>query len=707
MRVDGSGVGSVTRMAQSDVDFASLGRALWRKKRWMIVPALVVAVIAIAAVNIATPKYRSEGRILIETRENAFLRPEVEKTFDRTQVDQEAVASQVQILMSRDLAQKVISELKLGERTEFDPVARGVSFPTVLLSLFGLAKDPLRLSPEERVLQSYYERLNVLPVERSRVIIVEFQSADPALAAQVVNTISDSYLSFQQAAKQQQTRSASQWLAGEIERMRAKVEEADRRVEDFRAKANLYVGTNNSSLASQQLTDLTTQLAAARGQRAEFEAKSRLIRNMLKSGKPVESADITNSELLRRLVEQRVTLRAQLAEQSSTLLELHPRIQELRAQINALDVQIRGELEKIVGSIENDARIAAARIETTSAALDQLKRQIAGSSTQDVELRALEREAKAQRDLLESYLAKYREATARDSLDAAPADARIISRATVSNVPVFPKKLPIVLIATLATVFLAATVIVAGEFLGSGTTPPPMRSKPSRAPGRGPSPFGLFRRGRNAAAPAAAAAAIADAMPIGDLAKALSALGDAARRITVIGTARNVGTTYTAIGLARALAQQAKVVLVDLALGAPNISIMSVNPGAPGIAELVTGSASFGECITRDRFSRTHLIATGKVGTEPTTILMSPRLAATLEALARTYDHVVIDAGAISEAAVTSFARLAPRAVLVATDMTHPDTVSARQRLIGAGFTDVTVFLSHPRSATEQPPAAA
>ena len=86
---------------------------------------------------------------------------------------------------------------------------------------------------------------------------------------------------------------------------------------------------------------------------------------------------------------------------------------------------------------------------------------------------------------------------------------------------------------------------------------------------------------------------------------------------------------------------------------------------------------------------------------------MSPRLAATLEALARTYDHVVIDAGAISEAAVTSFARLAPRAVLVATDMTHPDTVSARQRLIGAGFTDVTVFLSHPRSATEQPPAAA
>ena len=82
-----------------------------------------------------------------------------------------------------------------------------------------------------------------------------------------------------------------------------------------------------------------------------------------------------------------------------------------------------------------------------------------------MQLRALEREAKAQRDLLESYLAKYREATARDSLGAVPADARIISRAVVSNTPYFPKKLPIVLIATLATLFISAGFITTGELL--------------------------------------------------------------------------------------------------------------------------------------------------------------------------------------------------------------------------------------------------
>lgn len=712
MPVESSSARRGIQQPGSDIDFAALGHALWFRKRWLIIPAIIAGLLSIAVVNIITPRYKSETRLLIEGRENTFLRPEAEKAQDRTLVDQEAVASQVQILMSRDLAMQVIRTLKLGDRAEFDPVVNGVSIANVVLSLFGLAKDPLRMTPEERVLQSYYDRLSVIPVDKSRVITVEFQSSDPALAAQVANTIGDTYLSFQQAAKQQQTRSASQWLSVEIEKLRPLVEEADRKVEQFRSKSNIYVGNNNTNLANQQLSDLTTQLAAARAQKAELEAKSRMIREMLKSGKPVEAGDITNSELIRRLVEQRVTLRSQLAEQSSTLLSLHPRIQELNAQINALDIQIKGELEKLGRTIENDARIAGARVDQTVTTLDQLKRQMASTSGQDVDLRALEREAKAQRDLLESYLAKYREATARDSLEAAPADARIISRASVSNIPVFPKKLPIVLIVTVSAMVLAATYIVTAELLSGGATVPAVVVRQIPAAPAPKSRFGFMRRGAKAR-PAKAApsqdvpverAIVQPQAPLGDLARSLGALGDAARRITVIGTARNVGTTYTALGLARTLSPNARVVLVDLALNAPNIAVMSTNPGAPGVTELVSGSASFAQVITRDRFSRAHLVGTGKAGGDAAAILSSPRLAATLEALARSYDHVIIDAGEISDAAVKGFARLAPRAVLVATDPEHPDTLAARQRLIGAGFVDVTVYVSDPG---DQTPAAA
>ena len=150
---------------------------------------------------------------------------------------------------------------------------------------------------------------------------------------------------------------------------------------------------------------------------------------MLKSGEEIQSSDVLNSELIRRLSEQRVTLRAQLAEQSSSLLDNHPRIKELRAQIADLDQQIRHEAETVARSLENDAKLASARVDAQMAVLDQFKNQAANTNGQDVQLRALEREAKSQRDLLESYLAKYREASARDTIASAPPDARIISRA--------------------------------------------------------------------------------------------------------------------------------------------------------------------------------------------------------------------------------------------------------------------------------------
>ena len=108
-----------------------------------------------------------------------------------------------------------------------------------------------------------------------------------------------------------------------------------------------------------------------------------------------------------------------------------------------------------VGFVHPLSRIANGRVEGLIASLDQLKKQASSNNGQDVQLRALEREAKAQRDLLESYLAKYREANTRENIEAAPADGRIISRASVSNTPAYPKKLPIVLIATLATLLLS------------------------------------------------------------------------------------------------------------------------------------------------------------------------------------------------------------------------------------------------------------
>src|SRR6195256_1405409 len=399
-----------------DLDLRALGQALVRNRGWIIIPTVLAAVLSIAAVNLVTPRYKSEARILIDGRENVFLRPNGERNEERNALDAEAVTSQVQLLLSRDLAREIIRKNKLAERPEFDPVLQGFSPLKSVLALFGIGRDPFSLSPEERVLDAYNERFTAYAVDKSRVIVVEFQSRDPELAARVANSIAEGYLVLQQNARQEQAKSAGQWLSGEIENLRKKVADAESRVEDFRSKSSLFVGTNNTTLSNQQMGEINTQLNNARALQWDAESKARLIKEMLQSGKPIEASEVLNSELIRRLSEQRVTLRAQLAEQSSTLLDGHPRIKEWKAQLADLDRQLREEAGKVSRSLDNDARIAGGRVEGLSASLDQLKKQASSSNGQDVQLRALEREGKAKRDPLESYMSKYREANTRDNI---------------------------------------------------------------------------------------------------------------------------------------------------------------------------------------------------------------------------------------------------------------------------------------------------
>ena len=121
------------------------------------------------------------------------------------------------MLLSRDLAREIIKKNKLAERPEFDPVLQGLSPLKSLLALFGIGRDPFSLTPEERVLDAYYERFTAYAVDKSRVIVIEFQSRDPELAARVANSIAEGYLVLQQGARQEQAKSAGQWLSGEIE----------------------------------------------------------------------------------------------------------------------------------------------------------------------------------------------------------------------------------------------------------------------------------------------------------------------------------------------------------------------------------------------------------------------------------------------------------------------------------------------------------
>jgi polysaccharide biosynthesis transport protein len=699
-----------------DIDLHALGAALARKRGWIIVPTVLALVASVAAVNLVTPRYKSESRILIDGRENVFLRPNSDRAEERQALDAEAVTSQVQLVLSRDLAREIVKKNKLAERPEFDPVLQGISPLKSLAALVGIGRDPFSMTPEERVLDAYYERLQAYAVDKSRVIVIEFQSADPDLAARVANSIADGYLVLQQDARQDQARNASQWYAGRIDELRRNVSEAEAKAEDFRSKSSLFVGTNNTTLSNQQMGELNTQLNNARALKADAEAKARSIREMIQSGKPIESSEVLNSESMRTPSQQRVALRAQLAEQSSTLLGNHPRIKELKAQLADLDTQIRDEAAKLARTLENDARAAAGRVQELSASLDQLKKQATSTNGQDVQLRALEREAKAQRDLLETYLAKYREANTRETIDTAPTDGRIISRAIVSNMPAYPKKLPIVLIATIATLLLSSGVVVTGELLRQTApravavfTPAQTRASARQEQVVQPmviEPFvdPVMAEPAPLQPEMTADADVSEFAEIERLAASLRAAGAGAKKVTVLGTAAGEAVTLSTLTLARYLARDARVVVVDLAASSPTMAAISVDASAPGLAELMQGEASFAQIITRDKLSRLHLVLPGRPGFDRS-LLQSPRVTLAVDALLRAYDHVLLDAGSASDLPAELLTANA-RAVVVPDASMAPDARAIMcEQLSAVGFSEVTMLSKpvQPSNAVDAP----
>src|SRR4029077_117732 len=128
-----------------DLDLQALGQALMRKRSWIIVPTVLAALMSIAAVKMINPRYKSEARTLVDGRENVFLRPNGERNEERTALDAEAVTSQVQLVLSRDLAREIIKNNKLADLPEFDPVLRGISPIKSMLALFGIGRDPFSM----------------------------------------------------------------------------------------------------------------------------------------------------------------------------------------------------------------------------------------------------------------------------------------------------------------------------------------------------------------------------------------------------------------------------------------------------------------------------------------------------------------------------------------------------------------------------------
>lgn len=407
--------------------------------RWLRIALVTVLLLgATYAILLFVPKlYESSASILVEERSNAFTRAANEQSQSNSVTMDSLTSSQIELIRSRDNLMTVIDELDLRDKPEFG----GAGFSPVTLIMQLLGRRPDVKSLDQTVLDNLLERVAVRRERDSSVVSVYVQSQDPQLAADIANAIANAHVRRRAQLSIADTAEATAWLEEEIAKLRVKVQEAETAVANYRTDNDLFQsGTGQTSILDQQLSNIATQITSAQERKNSAQSRANLIRGLLESGQPIDGvADVRNSLVIQNLMQSKATLQGELAQRSSTLLANHPTIKALRAQIAAIDAQIATEGRKVADALEAEARVEADLEQSLNDDLARLKLSISTATRDTVTLDSLQREAKAQRDLLESYLARYSDAAARTDASSTLPDVRVVTIAAPSVTPASPK----------------------------------------------------------------------------------------------------------------------------------------------------------------------------------------------------------------------------------------------------------------------------
>jgi polysaccharide biosynthesis transport protein len=442
------------------------------RRRLLILSCLTLGILSgFAVLTIFKPSYLAEARVLIDNQATPYDAANVNQldSLREPNVDDRVVASQVAVLQSEDLSNRVIKQLGLSGKPDFDPLVEGIGAVQKLLITFGFSDDPSLMTQEQRALKKLGKCLTIYPLPDSNVIGIKCTIGDGKTAAAISNALAETYVLSTREVKSGTNDRAREWLSQQIATLQGKVVASDAAVERFRSESGLLKG-EKSTLGTQELSELNTQITLAEAARSEAAAKAAEIRSMLKARGSVDgNQDVLNSPTIQSLRQSQVSSERRLTELSATYLPNHPKMIAARQELSAVNAQIRREALKIVDGLQGQANIAAARAESLRKSLQTMKGREGDAAQDEVKLKELERDAKANRDQLEAMMSRFADSNTRKNLDLQPGTARIIQEASAPAVPYFPKSGPIMLLTSLAGFGLGAGLAFLLEIMAQAT----------------------------------------------------------------------------------------------------------------------------------------------------------------------------------------------------------------------------------------------
>jgi capsular exopolysaccharide synthesis family protein len=457
------------------VEVRELLRMLNRRKWQLFGVASLVCLLTGLVLLQLVPEYRSSALVLLDTR-----KAKVTNTTDVLTsgvVDIPALQTEIEVLRSASLLGRVVDKLRLEQDPEY-----GAERDSLIVRLWHDGKNyvatwlpamhddvhgqDLASKARTRAILTLSRNLITSVRGRSYVIQVSVDSVDPAKAKRIVDTITDFYIVDQLQAKLDANKRATEFFNDRLDELRRNVEGAERAVAVFREKSGLTLA-RESTVTSQSLAELNSQLIQARAYRADKE--SRLIALQQAARNPATLGGVTEvlaNPLISSLRAQEAEVARRVGDLSQRYGESHPRILQARAEQGQIQARISQEVAKIISSLQGDAEAAKAKEAELQSQVDLLERKAGGLGQNEVELRQLEREAQSSRAVYEDFLKRFKEL--REQQDIQQPDARVLSPANLPTITSFPKYGLTMIGALVVGLLLGAGIILLIERLDGG-----------------------------------------------------------------------------------------------------------------------------------------------------------------------------------------------------------------------------------------------
>jgi len=688
-----------------------------RKRRWLILTAFFAVLTPVTIwVYWQKPVYRAETLLEIQKESRDILT--AQDLFAPDAVSDVYLETQYKILESDTLLQNVIDQLGLDHVQEFVPSSRwswwkkktgGKGLPAAPGGL--TERDP---AANQGTLALVRDRLEVLPIRRSRLVKISFDSRDPELAARVVNTLASDYIKQDSEARLEASQKASESLSRQLAGVGAKLQESETALQTFARTNNLiFLGTgrgNKENLLDERIRQLQEELTKAQAARIEKESLYKLVL----TGDYASLPGAFESKPIQDLTVQLADLERQSAQLSTTLTVRHPKAEQVQNQIKAIEAALTRERKRVAEQITNQYVAAVNWEKLAGRELEQQQQRAHAVAERLAEYDRFQRDVDTNQNLYESLLQHLKEAGF--SAELKVSEIRVIDLAKAPQAPVGPRvALNLALAATLGlllgvglaflTESMDKTFKSPGEmeaFLGSTLLASVPWTKSLK--GRNP-PVALFSRSlHRSGLEISTQPAVCEAFRCLGASVLLFAASHPLSSIVIASAQPGEGKTTVAINLSRVLAELGRrVLLIDLDLRNPSIqSVFGI--GRESIVRYLSGEQNWRSMVQPTASQGLDVLLCGPPPPNPVKLITSGLMRKLLTEASREYVFVVMDSSPLLRVPEGRIlASVADGVILVNSSNTPRDVVQrAMTAISGVGATVVGVVLNKFSSKNDQ-----